>query len=47
MNNIWDITSRVQTTTVLVLILILLMYIAYKLSQNGKRPSKSSRKLVS
>ena len=33
MNNIWDITSRVQTTTAFVLILLLLLYIAYKLSK--------------
>ena len=46
MNDIWEITSRVQTTTVLVLILIVLLYIAYKLSQNGKRHSKSSRKYL-
>lgn len=47
MSNIWEITSRVQTTTALILIVILLLYIAFKLSLNEKKGSKNTRKAVS
>jgi|GEM_PF-6355840 len=41
MSNFWDISVGVQISTALFLIVVLLMYIAFKLSENRKRPSKS------
>lgn len=41
--NFWDINVKAQISTALVLIVILLMYIAYKISDNKKVASKSKR----
>lgn len=43
MKDFWDINLGVQIDTALMLIVILLMYIAYKLSENGKRKTRSAK----
>lgn len=44
MNDFWDINVKVQISTALILIVILLMYIAYKLSENKKPSSRSAKR---
>lgn len=43
MTDFWKINALVQIEVALVLIVILLMYIAYKLSEKGGKPSRSKR----